>query len=101
MPLDYHSGNVTFWIFQIETNRDEERKTASARARISLSDEAEKRGRETGGQRERGEERRVTRVKVRVLVNYETPLSIRGKLRAIKESSATCPSEIFGRHFER
>lgn len=38
-PLDYHAGNVTFWIFQTAAGTD----GASARVRISLSDEAEKR----------------------------------------------------------
>lgn len=66
MPLDYHLGNVTFWIFQ-------------TCARISLNDEAEKRKRDRAGveRKQEGEEReRVTRVKVRVLVNYETLRSL-------------------------
>lgn len=61
--------------------------------RISLSDEAEKRwrkrkreGESEKRERERGTgERRVTRVKVRVLVNYETLLSIGGNCALLRK----------------
>lgn len=54
MPLDYHAGNVTFWIFQTAAGTD----GASARIRISLSDEAEKRWKEKERERKRGERER-------------------------------------------
>lgn len=62
--------------------------------RISLSDEAEKRWRKRKreGESEKREpereergERRVTRVKVRVLVNYETLLSIGGNCALLRK----------------
>jgi len=67
VPLDYHAGNVTFWIFQ--TAAETEERENSVCARIALNDEAKKREAERG---------RVTRVKVRVLVNYEALLPIGG-----------------------
>lgn len=53
MPLDYHPGNVTFRIFQTAER-------ASACARISLSDEAEKRKRKRDGAGMKGGSERGT-----------------------------------------